>query len=61
MEDAMIIATKGLIGGSDITIATKGILFSSVSYWFGLSWREVVSLYSVITKVLNLDSPINGD
>ncbi len=61
MEDAMTIATKGIIEGGDIAVATRGILFSKFSYWFGAIWKEIIRLSSMITKVLNLDSNINGD
>ena len=60
MEDAMTIATKGIIDGGDIAVATKGILFSKFQYWFGELWREIINIYSRVTKILDIDSPING-
>jgi hypothetical protein len=59
MEDAMTIVTKGFIDGGDISVATKGFLFSKFMYWFGELWKEVVNLTSRITKILDIDSPIN--
>ena len=59
MEDAMTIATKGIIDGGDIAVATKGILFSKFQYWFGALWKEIKRLNSYITKILSIDSPID--
>jgi hypothetical protein len=55
----MTIATKGIIDGGDISVATKGILFSKFQYWFGELWREIKRLSSIITNILSLDSPID--
>jgi hypothetical protein len=59
VEDAMTIATKGIVDGGDIAVVTKGILFSKFQYWFGELWREIKRLSSIITNVLSLDSPID--
>jgi hypothetical protein len=59
MEDAMTIATKGIIDGGDISVATKGILFTKFAYWFGELWREIKRLSSTITNILSVDSPID--
>jgi hypothetical protein len=59
MEDALTTATKGIIDGGDISVATKGILFSKFQYWFGELWKEIKRFSSVITNILSLDSPID--
>jgi len=59
MEDALTTATKGIIEGGDIAVATKGILFAKFTYWFGELWREIKRLNSYITNILSVDSPID--
>lgn len=59
MNDALIICTKGIIQGGDISVPTKGFISSKASYWFGQLWRELISLYSTITKTLSMDSKID--
>ena len=61
MEDGLTVATKGIIDGGDISVATKGILHTKFIYWFGLIWREVISLISTVTNVFSASSPINGE
>jgi len=59
MEDAFTIATKGIIEGGDIAVATRGMLFSKFMYWFGELWKEIKRLNSYITNILSVDSPID--
>ena len=59
MEDAFTICTKGIVAGGDISVATKGILFTKFTYWFGELWREIKRLNSYITNILTVDSPID--
>ena len=59
MEDALTTATKGIIDGGDISVATKGILHTKFMYWFGELWREIKRFSSIVTNILRLDSPID--